>query len=282
MSGWFWAVAVEALIETVALLGFGYLVADVVGARQRWDPVTKFALAFPSLVAYAFVLMIAHMASGGLVFSRPWIVRGITAMLATALAIRKLARRRQGSRSPWKEMIPLAAVVAGGLLLWGFPIVRLLPLASIGDIRWHMGWANQLMNGQTTPNSIVTGSIPNYYPWMFHAFAAFVASFTRGGHAYHALAPLQLLQVAGGILSLFALGRTLGRSSLAGVAVSFFGGIGGGLSIALAPGFPLRPATPTGGGRSTYSSSFNNFPPPLPWTLHTSCSSPSFCCLWLG
>ncbi|HEX8099900.1 MAG TPA: hypothetical protein VF660_06830, partial [Actinomycetota bacterium] len=229
MKGWFVQQAVEGLLEAAMLLGFGYLLADAVIGRRELGAAVKWALAFPSLVAFALLLMLAHIATGGLVFSQPWVVRALTGAAAVLLLARAVfVRREPGARFALGEALPVLAMIGLALVVWGYPILRLVPPAGGGDLKWHMGWASQLMTGETTPSTIVTGAVPNYYPWMFHALVAWLAAFTPRGHAYNVLPALQMLQLSAIVLGLFALGKTLGKTRLAGAATALFGALAGG------------------------------------------------------
>ncbi len=125
---------------------------------------TTLALAFPCLVAYGFLLMVGHLLTGGFILSKPWLIRGITTAVVVALVVRKFLTRRSSPSWQPRDLIPAVAVVVLALVVWGYPVMRIVPLASGGDIRWHLGWASQIMNGETTPSSILIGNIPNYYP----------------------------------------------------------------------------------------------------------------------
>lgn len=269
MAGWFPWIAAESVVIGAALLALGFLVADATVGGRGLDAVTRWALAFPGVVAYSLLLMLAHIASRGHVFSSPWVVRGVTLATGALLAGLKIARRPPRTRSSSAAILGAAAMVALGLLVWATPVARVAPLEIPGsDTGWHMGWTGQLLNGEATPSSIITGGVPNYYPWMFHALAALVANLTPGGRAFHALGPLQVLQVAGALLALFALGSFLGRSWQSGAATALFGGIAAGLAFAVIRSIDQVIETPRSGGpRGTYNVVFNNLAPPLPRDL---------------
>jgi hypothetical protein len=266
MVGWFPTVAAQSCAVAIGLLAFGYLLVDVAAGSRQLDTITRWALAFPAVVAYAFVLMVLHMASGGRMFSTPWLVRGVSLGVAVLLAVRKLMIRTQRAATPRTVGLAAGAIVLLGVLVWGLPVARVVPLAPPGsDTGWHMGWTSQLLNGETTPSALISGAVPNSYPWMFHGLAAFVADITPGERAYRALGPLQIAQIVGALCALFALGLRLGRSWAAGAGAALFGGIGAGLAFALSRGFDHVLNTPrTGGPRGTYNASFNNLAPPLP------------------
>ncbi|MDP8956257.1 MAG: hypothetical protein M3N24_04770 [Actinomycetota bacterium] len=265
MTGWFRQITAEAVIETLFLLAFGYLIADVLVRRRDWDSTWTWALAVPALAGYAFILMLAHILSGGLVLSHAWVVRAITGLVIAVLVARKFVTGHWKLRWEPRQVIPVVVLVSLALLIWGYPIARIVPLGNRGDIRWHLGWASQLLNGETTPNSILSGNIPNYYPWLFHSVVSFVAAFSPGGRAYHALPPLQLVQVSGVVLALFATGKLLGKSWVSGAAAALFGGFASGPLISKFPWLTAAPADL--GGRGTFNASFNNIAPPLPRDL---------------
>jgi len=266
VAGWFPRIAIESAGIGAALLVLGFLLVDVILGGRGLNSVTRWALAFPGLVAYAFVLMLAHMASGGRIFSNPWLVRGVTLASAVVLAALKFARHLPRPESPRPAILAVGGIVLLGLLVWGTPVARVVPLGVPGsDTGWHMGWTSQLLNGETTPSTLITGRVPNYYPWMFHALAAFVTSLTPGGRAYEALGPLQLVQPTAALIALFALGQYLARSWQSAGGAALFGGIGAGLAFALIRRFDRVLTTPRSGGpRGTYNASFNNLAPPLP------------------
>jgi hypothetical protein len=266
MIGWFPRPAAQSTAVAAGFLLFGYLLADALVGRRPLDTVARWALAFPMVVAYAFGLMVIHVASGGRVFPNSWVVRGISIATAGVLSVRKWRVGGGRARTPRAVAIAVGGIVLIGLVVWSFPLVRIIPLAPPGsDTGWHMGWTSQLLNGETTPSALITGTVPNYYPWVFHGLAAFVANFTPGGRAYDALPPLQLLQSTGALIALFALGLHLGRNWQSGAAVALFGGLAAGLSIALVRSFNRVISTPrTGGPRGTYNAAFNNLAPPLP------------------
>ena len=261
MNRWLLQLTAEGLLETALVLGFGYLLADLWTAKWQWGPLYKWALAFPSVVAFSFVLMLGHIGTGGFLFSRPWLIRAIAGGVAALL----LARKALSTKLSWapREVLPVLIIVGLAIVLWGWPIARFVPLASGGDITWHMGWASQLMNGETTPSSILAGPIPNYYPWMFHALIAFLAPLTPGGHGYHVLGSLQLLQVSAVVLGLSAVGRYLAQSWIGGVSVPLFGALASGPLIRAGSWFAIDPLAERG-GRGTYTSSFDNIAPALP------------------
>src|SRR5205085_1514602 len=109
---------------------------------------------------------LGHILTGGALFSNAWLTRGIAIGTAAALlASRSIAGLRRPRRPPnadaedWaRPRVPRAerwaflGVVALGLVVWGSPVFRMLPLDHLGDTQLHMGWASQLLNGESTPS----------------------------------------------------------------------------------------------------------------------------------
>jgi hypothetical protein len=225
-----WMIA-QALLVAAGLMAFGYLIADAVAGKRDLDGLIRWALAFPAVVAYAFLLMVLHMASRGRVFSNPWLVRGLTISIAIGLVVRRVRTGRRAMGRDRTSTLAAGLLVLAGVLAWGWPVARMEPLGATADMVWHMGWAGQLLNGHSTPTAAITGSVPNYYPWMFHALIAMIAAFVRPGRAFQALGPLQLMQVSGTILGLFGLGRLMLGSWLAGSSTALLGALTGGFGF---------------------------------------------------
>ncbi len=274
MSGWTLPEALRALVCAAAILGFGYLVASFLAYRFEVDRLARWALAFPAAVAWALVLMLAHILSGGLVFSHPLIVRLLSALAAGLLGAWALAHRLRGSRIDRASAFAAAMLILLSLAVWQTPVFRMASLAPArSDFDWHLGWATQLLKGHSTPTSILPGPIPNYYPWMYHGLVAFLATLTWTRTAYRVLPTLQILQVTAAVLALFALGRELGRSWVAGAGTGLFGALAGGWGflVARGPALVLNPRARSGlrylGDLvfvRSYNGAFQSLPPPFP------------------
>ena len=197
------------------------------------DAVTHWGLAFVGVCLFALLLMLVHIATSGNVFGQVWPTRAATIAVVLVLGIRKLLSRPS---TGWKWSPSADGWAAIGLvivawLVWCSPTMRSMPIDIGGDVTLHAGWSSQLLNGETTPSAAITGEIPNFYPWLTHSVTAMLARTLPEGRAYHAMAPLQLLQVAGIALSLFALGRALTQRVTTGLAASLFGALTGGLGF---------------------------------------------------
>ena len=267
---------IQALVVGGALLYLGYLLAGAaLGLRGDW--VLRAGLALPALCGYVLVLSILHIVSGGAILSNPWVVRLLTLVVAVAAFV----MARHGGTIGGRSGLALALLLLGvGVLVWGIPLVRELPLFETtplvngGDTKLHLGWSMQLLNGETTPSSPLTGEIPNYYPWFFHAFLAFVSNLTPGGRSVYGLGPLQILQVGGGILTFFALGRAVTRRVLGAWSGAVLGALSGGFGWLIAWGPELEknrddPMTYLGDLAlvRSYNPSFHNLAPTLPRDL---------------
>ncbi len=267
-----------ALVVSGAALGLGYLIADLALGKRLPGRAVRWGLALPGFAVFVLALMVLHMVSGGRVLSNAWLTRLVT--LGGALLLWRAARRRRdGDREPWRDLLVPAALVGLGLLVWGTPVARMLPLDHGGDTNLHTGWAAQLLAGETTPSGAITGPIPNFYPWLFHAVLAFIARFTPGGTPFHALGPLQLLFVGGSMLSLYALGRQLLDRRTAGAGAALFAGAAGGVGFVLLRGLDVVLEPRAEGGlagvrylgdllfKRSYNASFANLAPPFPRDL---------------
>jgi len=268
---------VESAVVAALFMGFGHLIVEAVAPRlsvlHRW------ALAFPALAAYTVLVVVIHVLAGGRVLGNAWVARGLT--LAVAAGLVGLRARRRAARpeppdgaSARRDVMVAGAVVLLALVVWGTPVGRVVPLdPTRGDTPWHMGLASQFLNGERLPAAAVTGSIPNYYPWLYHALVALLARFTPGGRAFDALGPLQLILVAASVLALFAIGTAIAGRRAAGAATALFGGISGGLGFFLLRHLDIVLSPRGASGRRyqgdllykrSYNVGFANLSPPFP------------------
>lgn len=253
------------------LFAVGFLLTGLFARRLRLDTVTRLALAVPALVGFVALVMVIHIVTGGGVLSHPWVTWTATAAgLGSAIG----ASRSTGERGWWglpDVRIALGLVVIG-IAIWCLPVFTNLPVSFHGDAKRHMAWAAQLAAGHSTPTAVITGEVPNYYPWLFHALTAFTATFTPGGRVLHALGPLQVLAVMGSVLAFFAAGRALFESRVAAVSSALFGALAGGFGFLLARGPALvtdpRVDAELYGGDFLFLRSYNialhNLAPPFP------------------
>jgi hypothetical protein len=266
----------QAVVVAAFLLGLGYLVVDAFVGRRTMTEVARWGLALAGLCALSLLAMIVHMATSGGLFAHPEIVRvGLIVVAGTLFALRVARREGRDRRHVWIAL----GLVGASVLVWGTPVFRMMPLTATADTQLHSGWIDQLMAGETTPGATLTGDVPNYYPWLFHSVGALTTAITPGGTPYHSLAPLQLVQVAGAVLALFALGHALTERALTGFGAALLGGLGGGFGFVMLRGLDViaDPRAEDGTAALTYQGDllfsrsynigFHNLAPPFPRDL---------------
>lgn len=266
----------EAVVVAALLLGLGYLIADLAAGTRDLDEVDRWGLSLAGICAFALVLMLVHIASSGWLFSHPGVVRTVILVIGAVL----IARRIRGRAERDRNHLWIAAVLAiASMAIWGSPVFRMMPLTATADTQLHNGWIDQLMSGDTTFGAVLTGDVPNYYPWLFHSLGATTTTLTPGETPYHALAPLQLLQVGGSVLALFALGRALTGRAITGFGTDLFGALSGGFGFVLLNGLDVIVDPRAGDGNAaltyqgdllfsrSYNVGFHNLAPPFPRDL---------------
>lgn len=266
---------VQALLVAAALLGLGYLVADLIVGRRDLDEVDRWGLSLAGLSLLALILMGVHMATSGWLYSHPGLLRVLLVVVSVALVFVRVMRRPQ-SRGP---LMAAAGMVLVAVAVWGSPVFRMMPLTATADTQLHNGWIDQLMAGETTPGATLTGDIPNYYPWLFHSIGAIATSITPGQTPFHALGALHLLLVAGMVLALFALGRALTGRTTTGVGTALLGALSGGFGFVMLRGVDVVTDPRGNDGMDalryqgdmlfsrSYNLSFHNIVPPFPRDL---------------
>ena len=254
---------------------FGFLLTGLVARPLRLTAVARLALAVPALLAFVTVVMVIHMVTGGEILSRPSLVRGATAIVALAMVF---GARRPAETEPkaTRETLWAIGLAAVAVAVWSLPVFTDLPVNFSGDVKRHSAWAAQLSAGHTTPTAVITGEIPNYYPWLFHALTSFLAVFTPGERVLHAFGPLQVLATAGSSLAFFGAGSVLFGTIRAAASTAVLGGFSGGFGFLLTqrPALELDPRA--GGGLEflgdfmfvrSYNLAFHNLAPPFPRDL---------------
>ncbi len=270
-------VGVQAAVVAAGALALGYLIVDALLGRKL-DTLMCASLALPGLLLYSLCLMLLHIASGGRILASPIATRALT--LIVFLACLAVVRRRRSLRAerrvvPRIEWAALIGTAFLALVVWGLPLLARTPVYYQGDEGSHLGWINQLLNGDTVPTSALAG-VPNYYPWLFHGLGALLTWFTPGSRAFLVVGPLQLVTSAGMALGLFGLGRQLDGRWTTGAFLALFGALAGGFGFIPAHQPDLVVAT-RGPAKlqywgdlffnRPYSYSFNNLVPPYPRDL---------------
>jgi hypothetical protein len=153
--------------------------------------------------------------------------RTLMAVIVVVCTIVVAARTRAWRTAPnVRRPVVLVATVALSVsvlpLVWGPSAV-----APISDMQWHEGWIRQLVGGLPEPSGVYA-HVPNSYPWLYHALAAWLELLPGGMvEVYWAL---QVFAVGSLALGTWLLARELGlREGPATWAVGFAslaGGVG--------------------------------------------------------
>jgi hypothetical protein len=265
-------VAALALLQVALVIAIGWTIADagVRRAATRSTGVTD-AVGLPEralgslcgFVALSIVLMVGHLISGGAVFGTRFVVpaAGIV-VLATGV------RRRV-----WPRRVPWASLVAALLILGAIfvlPVIRGGTSVRTGDTPWHLGWSEQLLDGEPVP----TGPAPEYgrnaYPWGFHAVVATMVRLVPGSDPLIAHEALHVLIVLAIPLAAACLARRLNPRAgwPAAAAAALIGGWG--WISAHEPYFVLSPSLANSGADlvvASPNSMYELFPPALPREL---------------
>jgi hypothetical protein len=271
---------IQSLVVAAFFLFLGGCIVDLT-VGKRLNRSTVWGLSIVGLAFYALCLMLLHIVTGGRVFANPWLVRALTIVVVVAWIVLSRRRSRAGNNNEsaynrWRGGLVALGVLAGlAILAWGVPIFQSLPLPPSGDVFLHNPYTSQLLNGELTPTAPITGDIPNFYPWLFHAVQATVTCFMPGGRAFHSQNALQIILPVGSVWALFALGRELTRSIAAGMFAALFGALTGGFGFVMLHGIdavidPNNDATRYMGDlllRRSYNASFYNVAPPFPRDL---------------
>jgi hypothetical protein len=170
----------------------------------------RIAMGLMAALGLAWLAMLAGAFGVGLLGSF-WAPLAL-ALLALAVA---LARRRPSAVA--RPALPPVAVGVVASLLAAAPLARwridqLWP--SHGDMLWHSGWIHQLQAGVSAPGGVYPGE-PNGYPWLFHAFAAWIAQILPGGVS-DALAVVEVVGLAAAGVGVWLVARELGAGERAG------------------------------------------------------------------
>jgi hypothetical protein len=139
-----------------------------------------------------------------------------------------VAARTRTWRTPPDVRRPVVLVAAVAFALSVLPLVWApSAVVPITDMQWHEGWIRQLVGGLAEPSGVYA-RVPNSYPWLYHALAAWLELLPGGMvELYWAL---QAFAVGSLALGTWLLARELGlRDGPATWAVGFTslaGGVG--------------------------------------------------------
>src|SRR6476646_7977867 len=145
--------------------------------------------------------------------------RTLMAVMVVVCTVVVAARTRAWRTAPdVRKPVVLVAAVALAVsvlpLVWGPSAV-----AAISDMEFHEGWSRQLVGGLPEPSGVYA-HVPNSYPWLYHALAAWLELLPGGMvEVYWAL---QVFAVGSLALGTWLLARELGlRERPATWAVGF-------------------------------------------------------------
>jgi hypothetical protein len=270
-----------ALVQLGSLVAVGWIVAETSARKWLREPSTTYiglperALgAVCGFVAFSCVLMVLHIVLGGVMFG----VGGVVPTIAIAVILFDALRRR--SRPPgqgriYRELsLKKALMLSMGVmllsLLFILPVLRGGTSVRTGDTPWHLGWSEQLLDGEAVP----TGPAPefgrNAYPWGFHAVVATLVRLVPGSDPLIAHETLHFLFVFAIPLAAACLARIINRrAGPAGAgAMALIGGFG--WITAGGPDFILSPSLARYGADlvvASPNSMYELFPPALPREL---------------
>ena len=156
------------VLQVILFLTVGWCLASLVIAlflNERdlgWPERSLFAIG--GSCVFAIALMIAHILSGGAVFSNPFVVP-VAAIVTVAAAL---------STGSLEVSFPRNALFAVVLLLALFVVPVFLAGSTVreGDPPWHMGWTHELLDGQPLPDGHAPEFGRNAYPWGWHGIIA--------------------------------------------------------------------------------------------------------------
>ena len=224
-------------------------------------------LAIVAFVAFSTTLMLVHALSRGFVFSNPVVVPALGIAIVATRFRRQRTRGGHGWPAGW-----ITASVLGLVLVAIFVTPVILEGSGVraGDSTLHMGWAEQILRGESVPPGPAPEFARNAYPWGFHAVLATLIRLVPNSGTFVAQEAMHLLFLLGLPLGAACLARRVNsRSGLAAAACgSLVAGFGwmsaGGVDFVATPlearyGADMVVASP--------NSVYELFPPALPREL---------------
>ncbi|MGH2698403.1 MAG: hypothetical protein ACRDJL_04295 [Actinomycetota bacterium] len=170
-------------------------------------------LAIAAFVALSVVLMIAHAATRGAVFSNPVVVPlvgGGILVYGTLRGQRDLTRIKRGSIS---GLLPAGFLALLLVAIFVTPVLYEGSGVRAGDSTLHMGWTEQLLRGESVPPGPAPELARNAYPWGFHAAMATMIRLVPSTGTFIAQEAMHLLFLLGLPLGCACLARRLRRGS---------------------------------------------------------------------
>lgn len=259
-----------ALLQLVLLgvigWGLGNLVLDRFTAGERLEPIgvaERSLAAIAGAVLFSVGAMLAHIVTGGAVFGTWAGVPFVAA--ATIVATRR--HLRVAGPVPWVKLV-LAALLLGAIYL--APAIAGGSSIRTGDPPWHLGWTQQLLDGEPVPSGPAPEFGRNAYPWGLHSLMATAVRLVPGSDPMVALEMLHVALIATIPLAAACLARRLRPDAgwPAAAAVSLIGGFG--WLSAKGPDFVASPSKARYGAdlvAASPNSLYELFPPALPREL---------------
>lgn len=213
------------VVQFLVTMAVGWTVGSLVLARFFPDadvglPERGLA-AVGGAVAFSMALMLVHMATGGGIFSNPFVVP-IAGLAVLALGVR---RRVWDVKVPWWSVAIAATVL---LALYVVPMFLAGSTVREGDPPWHMGWTEELLGGLPIPDGPAPEFARNAYPWGWHAVLATVTRLVPASTPLLAHEALQIVLVFALPLAAACLARRVRRdagwfAAAAGALIAGFG-----------------------------------------------------------
>ena len=156
-----------------------------------------------------------------------WLGQRLPMALLALAAAAVLAAATRGWRQLPAPCWPPLLVTLAALAIVSIPLAwHPSAAAPIPDMVWHEGWIRQLVDGVPEPSGVYAG-VPNSYPWLYHAVAAWLELLPGG--MVELFWALEVLAVGGLALGTWLLGRQIGLSERAATWSLGFATAAGGL-----------------------------------------------------
>jgi len=156
-----------------------------------------------------------------------WLGQRLPMALLALAAAAVLAVATRGWRQLPAPCWPPLLVTLAALAIMSIPLAwHPSAAAPIPDMVWHEGWIRQLVDGVPEPSGVYAG-VPNSYPWLYHAVAAWLELLPGG--MVELFWALEVLAVGGLALGTWLLGRQIGLSERAATWSLGFATAAGGL-----------------------------------------------------
>jgi hypothetical protein len=215
---------------TVSLM-VGWVAGDLLLARARGhaSAETREGIGLPEralaavvgLCAFCVAAMVVNIVTSGVVFGSPIPLP----IAAAALVLLGIKRRAWPRGVPWAAVLSLTAVLA---VIFILPDVLGGSGVRTGDPPWHLGWTEQLLDGEPLPTGPAPEFARNGYPWGWHGVLATLVRLMPGSDAVIAHETMHIWLVLAIPLGAACLARRLDRRAgwAAAGAASLVGGWG--------------------------------------------------------